>query len=417
MKIAALATLAVTAQAATFCDKDNVVYTNNNQTANEPIVCGSTTNTNCNSYAEDSFCSLGSATDFATFPRGVGVCCKSNDEPAHEIFEKNTCKKCLEDNTASSTPNTWDGVTCFNADGAVFFPNSDSSSLSYLYTMVTDVDKCGTDCQKLNFYGTCWRRCGSRGWGVDPNVAYYGATGSYYGGGGMYGMYQGGMYNQGVGGFSGAYGGYSGYSYGTVPSAFGAPCPDPAQISMFPDAPAVPPIWGGFAQNGMYGMYGMYNSGMYGQSMGMYGGGMYGQSMGMYGQSMGMYGQSMGMYNGMYGQSMGMYGQSMGMYGRQWNMQGSQSQYVGSVYGGQGMGAVVTRPTTSVYGTTSPAYVGSVYGGPSVYGGSSVYGGVAQQATIQARCEPISQCSCDTGCCKRGDCCHDVSSAGCSTSD
>jgi len=433
MRITALATLAVSANAAAaYCPGDKIVYENGDDTTGKMIVCGASTDTNCVAEGgKDAFCSLAAPGTSSLFPAtaDVSVCCTATDGPAYDVAQHDTCKECVEDNTATNMTTLWDGKNCFQNDGAAKpFPIPNQDDLNYIYGTVSMPDDCPKDCTKLGFIGTCWRRCGTRGWGVDPNQAYYGMqgyggmggySGGYGGYGGMaYGMGYGGIqaYGMGYGGYG--YGGYGyggygyggyGYAYGTVPSAFGAPCPDPKMISMFPDAPTLPPMYypgmGGMG----YGMgYGMYQQPGYGMGYGMYqqpGYGMYQQpAYGMYQQP---YNQA-GYVGSIYGR------QSYIAQGPMGNVAGAQ--YVGSIYGG-GMGGVngvaVVRPQQT-------QYVGSVYGTSSVYGGSvyggSVYGGSAvAQESSRPRCDPAMQCSCDTKCCNRGDCCSDLNDSGCSS--
>jgi len=413
MRITALATMAMAATAApSTCPADKIVYDGGDETTGKMIVCGASTSTNCVAEGgKGAFCSLAAPGTSSLFPPTayVSVCCTAEDGAAFDVAELDTCKKCLEDNVAGAVAaNMWDGANCFNNEGNTPFPIPSTTTLDYIYTSVTNADDCPTDCTKLGFIGSCWRRCGSRGWGVDPNQAYVGMYGGMYGGySGGYGGYNGfGMYGGMYGG--GMYGGMYGYGYGygTVPSVFGSPCPDPKMIEMFPEAPQLPPMYypgmGGMG----YGMgYGMYSQPGYGMGYGMYSQPGYGMGYGMYSQPG-------------YGMGYGMYSQPNyvgSVYGRQ--MMGAQ--YVGSVYGGAAarpttayVGAVYGAPTTAYPSTT--AYSSSVYGG-SVYGGG-VYGGASPAETMRPRCDPAMQCSCDKKCCARGDCCSDLTSSGC-TSD
>jgi hypothetical protein len=367
-----------------------------------PHFCGGGLDTNCDNFSDGTnFCGLMvSGTAPAAFI--ASVCCSDDgtdeSEAAHAVAELDTCGSCLEDNDPTDTTTTlnqWDGANCFNAGAAPVFPNTNIVFSNG--AVITDAADCQMSCHRLDFYGTCWKRCGARGWGVDPALyprygGYGGAYGGYYGGygqggyyGGAYGQggYYGGAYGQG-GYYGGAYGqgGYYGaqqqsqygYPYGTVPSVAGSMCADPARLENIEEqapnvAPVFPPPFPGGYYGGAYGQGGMYG-GAYG---GMYGG--------AYG---GMYG---GAYGGMYG---GAYGQPI--YGRQ--------AYIGSV----GVGGV--------YGGGASIYGGSTIYGGSVYGGS-VYGAGVATPTKANRCSPTIQCSCDLDCCDRGDCCDDYMQEGC----
>jgi len=409
MRITALATMAGMASAASFCSEADAVYKDGDDTSGELIVCGSSTSTNCIAESggnKDAFCSIVNATKGPFANTIVAACCTSTDGPAYDVAQEDTCKKCVEGNIPGAVAaNVWDGENCFNNEGNNYFPVVPTASLEYVYGIVSDEADCPKDIFRLGFTGTCWRRCGSRGWGVNPSTAYMGMTGYGYGGYGYggygyggygYGGYGYGGYGYGgygYSGFSGAYGQYGGYAYGygMVPSAFGYPCPDPKMLEMFPDAPTMAMPYMGAGGWGMPGYgYGGYGYGGYG-----YGGYGYG------GYGYGGYGYS-----------------PYSVYGRQ----AYGASYLGSVYGPVGgvgygtvggvsyAGSVYARPvgTTSVYG-------GSVYGG-SVYGTPAAAVSNANQQRPH-RCTPTIQCSCDTKCSKRGDCCRDVHQSGCNTDE
>jgi len=348
-------------QALTTCDPASLVSDNGSN-----VLCGYA-RTNCANYGPRAFCgivmdAIGGA------PTPVATCCIDDDSTASDaakaVYDLDTCTSCLSKNNDPLIGYVWDvnANICFDTDNRGYFPNplgtvgpNYGSSSDYI---VNEAANCPVNCQRLQFYGTCWKRCGSRGWGVDP--ANYprngGGYGGYYGGYGYggygyggygYGGYGYGGYGYGGYGYGGyGYGGYGygtpstavafGYQYGTVPSVTGRVCADPAKLDQITSGVAVPPPppppFGGY-----------------------YGG----------------------------------YGYGAPVYGR---------QYVGSIYG-----------SSTIYG--GAVYGGAVYGAP-VYGGA-VYGGGAASSVEEDRCSPTIQCSCDTECCARGDCCADMEMEGC----
>jgi hypothetical protein len=370
-------------QALTTCDSNSLVSDNGNS-----VLCGYA-RTNCANYGPRAFCGIVMDTiGGASTP--VATCCIDDDSTASDaakaVYDLDTCTSCLANNNDPAIGYVWDvnAKICFDTDNRGYFPNplgtvgpSYGSAADYI---VNEAANCPVNCHRLEFYGTCWKRCGSRGWGVDPaNYPRYGGYGygGYYGGYGYggygyggygyggygYGGYGYGGYGYGGYGYGGyGYGGYGygapsdaaafGYPYGTVPSVTGRICADPAKLDLITSGvqvpPPPPPPFGGY-----YGGYG------YG---GYYGGG----------------------YGGYYG---------VPVYGR---------QYVGTIYGG----------TSTIYAgyAGSAVYGGGIYGAP-VYGG--VYGGGAAASVEEDRCSPTIQCSCDTECCARGDCCADMEMEGC----
>lgn len=359
MKLSAFL-LAPTAIMATTLCPDATIATDDN---GAPYFCGAGQATNCNNYAanKDAFCGL-MLTGSGNTAFLASVCCADDGsdeaDAAHDVADLDTCGSCLENNDpndATTVMNQWDGENCFNAGSAPVFPNT--NIVVNTGAVITDAADCQMSCTRLEFYGTCWKRCGSRGWGVDP--AQYPR---YPYGGGYGSMYMPPMYGGNYGG--GIYGGYyyggnygntnNGYPYGTVPSVYGTMCADPARLENIEDnaptsTPFLPPPF--FGGGGMY-------SGMY-------------------------------MYGGM---PFNTYGMGNPIYGRQ--------QYIGSV----GVGGV--------YGGGASIYGGSIYGGSAVYGGS-VYGAGVSTPTKNNRCSATIQCSCDLDCCDRGDCCDDYMQSGC----
>jgi len=350
------------------------------------ILCGGTTNVNCKNYAKGGFCSVVDDANLGW----TSVCCDSEDDAAEDIYELDTCGECLEDDDGV---NVWDGKYCFGSDGDVPFPNALSNPALVLYSQAayTILADCPENPTRLEMSGTCYKRCGTRGWGTEnlnTNLNFNQGYGYPYG------------YNQGYGGFNQGYGGFNqGYGYnnqfyqpGQVRSVTGEYCPDPKRLEELAEdgLPSIAnlnfPMFGGFGGNfNNFGYYGrQYVGSVYGGNVGGYGGyPQYGmQSMGGYGG----YGGYSG-YGGMQTLGYGGYNQGFG-------------QQYGGIYGAGNVGGV---------------YGGNVYGG--VYGGvggaygSSVYSSVGGSTTT--RCDPKSQCSCDDECSPRGDCCDDASEMGC----
>merc|ERR1711967_135851 len=103
---------------------------------------------------------------------------------------------------------SWDGHNCYDLDGEV--PANNIASASYtgilIEPYVSVLADCPTNCQRLKFTGTCYKRCKARGWGVEQPVYGYG----YGGYGGYPGYGYGGYPGYGYGGYGGVYCGYEG---------------------------------------------------------------------------------------------------------------------------------------------------------------------------------------------------------------
>lgn len=322
------------------CDTLNIVT----DASGKNVVCGDGFSTNCNNYKVGTVGAV-----CAAEPAGQRVCCKGSQVDTAALAEIDSCTDCLKPNADSKVIHrTWDGSHCFGIN-LVGLP----IPVLPQEAMVTDRADCPADCQKLGFTGTCWRRCGTRGWGVDE-AQYYLLQQSKT----PYNPYFGVPQQVQV------------LPAGQVPSAFGVTCPDPSIIAAAAalKIPSVPTIYNPFvaptntaASTPYYGAYAPST-----------GAPIYG-------------GLSSSMYNGANGYFSGL--PSTG-YFPQYVSTGRQS-LTSSVY--------TSAPLTSTY---TPSAI------------SSTLSTVAP-STSAPRCDPATQCSCDKNCCTRGDCCEDVKVMGC----
>jgi len=301
----------------------------------------------------------------ATFER---VCCKSTATVAKAVSSLDSCNSCLANSTLGYS---WDGSDCFGGVALVDVLPTE--------TIVSTQSDCpANDCLNLQFVGTCWKRCGTRGWGIDE-AAYYlmQATSTPYNP--YYGVQQ-----------------INVLPAGSVPSAMGVACPDPSILAMAPSFSSMPIIYNPFVapsipvqqqqvvQQPFQVIYGASNTNPFST--------IYGTTPTY--NSGGVLPTSLSANTGLAGYTL-INGQYFSTSGRQ-SLAGSSA----SVYSAAPLSTTYTQPMASnTISQLSSATVAAVSATTSAVG--------------SPRCDPAGQCSCDKNCCTRGDCCEDYKSSGC----